>query len=209
MKQILKSIVDRIFLRRRSIRAGHAVLLTFDDGPDPIVTPQVLERLNAYNARAIFFIVGNRIPKAPELVPKILAAGHLLGNHSYSHWLEKEPGPVAYFRDVKRCQNRLRELTGQTPRLYRAPLGRSSVSSLVVPPLLGLRQVLWSQDEGDWMLRNRDDADALGRRLAAKIKSGDIVLLHDDNPYVIAVLDALLPQLKHLGFDLAMAVNAC
>ena len=106
-----------------------------------------------------------------------------------------------------RCQAELNELTGYVPSLYRAPLGRSTLSSLVIPRLIGLRQVLWSQDEKDWMLRTSDAATAVGQQLASKVGPGDIVLLHDDNPWVVNVLDVLLPHLKQLNLDLNLAVD--
>jgi peptidoglycan/xylan/chitin deacetylase (PgdA/CDA1 family) len=208
MRNLLKSVVDPLLLRRRRIRGKHSVLLTFDDGPDPAVTPQVLERLRAVDARAVFFVVGNRISKAPDLLEKIVAEGHVLGNHSYSHWLDKEPGPIEYYRDVRRCQATLAEMTGRAPKLYRAPLGRRTVSSVAVPLLLGMRHVLWSQDENDWSLRGAAAAKSVGERLASKVAPGDIVLLHDDNPWVVTVLDVMLPHLKRRGFDLATGVDA-
>lgn len=208
VKQVLHRILDLVFARRRRLRDGDSVLLTFDDGPNPDVTPLVLDRLNAYNARAVFFIIGSLIRTAPHLLPRIMAEGHILGNHSYaSHWRVKETGPVACYRDLRCCQAEIKELTGRVPSLYRPPFGRTDISSLLVPRLLGLRHVLWSQSENDWAVGTPEDAAACGQRLASKVKPGDIVLLHESNPWLTTVLDVLLPRLKQLDVDLRSGVD--
>lgn len=200
-------MVDSAFGRRRRLDEPGSVLLTFDDGPDPDVTPGVLDRLSAYEARAVFFVVGNRISKAPQLLRRILDEGHLLGNHTFTHRLDRDPDPVTYYCDVQRCQQAIEELVGQRPRLFRAPMGRSSAGALIAPRLLKLRQVLWSLDSEDWNLRSEEAAVACGKRLCGSVAGGDIVLLHDDNPNVLKVLDVLLPNLKTQELDLAHGIE--
>jgi peptidoglycan-N-acetylglucosamine deacetylase len=199
---ILKRLVDSVFGLHRRLHASRAVLLTFDDGPHPEVTPAVLERLAAAHARAVFFVVGNRICKAPHLLTAVLAAGHALGNHTYSHHLGRDPLLVSYCRDVRRCQQMLTAATGQTPRFFRAPMGRRSLGALLTPRLLGLQHLLWSVDSHDWKLRSHEAAVACAHQLCEAICPGDIVLLHDDNPWVPTVLDLLLPRLSSQGIDL-------
>ena len=83
---MLKALIPRAAnVRRLRRRAGNAVLLTFDDGPDPEVTPGVLERLDAYGAKAVFFVVGRRVKRAPHLLMRMAERGHLIGNHSHLH----------------------------------------------------------------------------------------------------------------------------
>jgi len=183
----------------RHVSPDQGVLLTFDDGPDPEVTPAVLDLLAQYGAKAVFFIVGNRIPKAPEMLPRILAEGHTIGNHTYRHPLDGTPALPAYFRDVQECQAVLERHTGQRPTLFRPPLGSLTVGSLLAPRLAGLRTMLWSIDVDDWKLRNKPDAIDAGRRLAHLAHPGDIVLLHDDNRCVVDVLRTALPRLGELG----------
>ena len=81
-----------------------SVLLTFDDGPHPEGTPAVLEVLQRYGARAVFFVVGSRVPRAPEMLQRIAAAGHVLGNHSHAHPLGRQFGLRDYRRDIDACQ---------------------------------------------------------------------------------------------------------
>jgi peptidoglycan-N-acetylglucosamine deacetylase len=184
------------------------VLLTFDDGPSEKVTPGVLDRLSQYGARAVFFLVGKRIGSSGWLVNRIVSDGHLIGNHTYSHPLGVDPFLPAYVRDVRRCQELLGEITGEPPRLFRSPMGRSSIGALLAPRILGLRHILWSRDVADWSLRDDANARLAGERLARSVKAGDIVLLHDDNPCVLALLDVLLPALTMQGFDLASGLRS-
>jgi peptidoglycan/xylan/chitin deacetylase (PgdA/CDA1 family) len=188
-------------------RAGNAVLLTFDDGPHADVTPGVLERLERHGVRAAFFVVGKRIRRAPDLLPQIVRAGHTLGNHTFAHVLDRSLGLKGYIQDIGKCQVLVESLTGIAPRLFRPPQGRTTFGSLAAPMLLGLKTVRWSVDPQDWRLRQAAEARALGERLVGKIGAGDIVLLHDDNPCVLTVLDVLLPGLIERGFDLRSGVS--
>jgi peptidoglycan/xylan/chitin deacetylase (PgdA/CDA1 family) len=179
------------------------LLLTFDDGPDPRVTPAVLDLLAEYRARAVFFVVGNRIPKAPYLLRRILDEGHSIGNHTYFHPLNGIPRLREYYRDVRQCQTVLEAHTGVRPSLFRPPLGALTVASLIAPRMAGLRTMLWSVDVGDWGLRNHLDAPRAGERLAQAANPGDIVLLHDDNACVVTLLQVALPALRQRQLQLA------
>jgi peptidoglycan/xylan/chitin deacetylase (PgdA/CDA1 family) len=182
------------------------VLLTFDDGPDPVVTERVLDQLAEFGAKAVFFIVGNRIPRAPHILQRIVAEGHLIGNHTYEHPLQGTPLPPAYFRDVRKCQKELETRTGIRPALFRPPLGSLTLGSLAAPRLLGLRTMLWSIDVDDWRLRREEDAIHAGERLAELARPGDIILLHDDNPCVVALLATALPRLRARQIDLSSSI---
>jgi peptidoglycan-N-acetylglucosamine deacetylase len=208
LRSAARSVLDWTFCRKRRLKDPDAVLLSFDDGPDPDVTPKVLERLRAFEARALFFVVGSRIPKAPHLLKRIEDEGHVLGNHTFSHRLDRDPNPLTYYRDVQKCQHVVEELTGHRPHLFRAPMGRSSAGALLTPRLLRLTHVLWSADSNDWKLRSEDAALACAERLSTTVAPMDIVLLHDDNPWVVTVLDVLLPNLVLRGFDLASGAKA-
>lgn len=190
-----------------------AVLLTFDDGPHPDVTPAVLRLLREHRARAIFFVVGSRIEHAPHLLRAILDEGHEIGNHSFSHPGEHQPWLVPYYRDLARCQERVEELTGARPRFFRPPLGQLSVASVLAPRMLGMRTVLWSFDSGDWRLWGQDaeaasaEAMRVTEALAGREMSNDVVLMHDDHPHVVTVLESLLPALVRRGCDLSAGLE--
>jgi peptidoglycan-N-acetylglucosamine deacetylase len=215
MRSAVGAAIPRRLAARRlraAAAATSSVLLTFDDGPSETVTPAVLDRLDAYKARAVFFIIGHRAEHCPELLREIAARGHLLGNHSYTHadtyFEPHKPPPLRPFRaDVERCQAMLEPMIGDGPRLYRPPGGRLTVSTMLTAQLLGLQCIVWSREVSDWSFRRDDQARAGGSALVRDIQSGDIVLLHDDNPCLLALLDVLLPGLAARGLDLASGVR--
>lgn len=210
----LKGMLPRaVAVSRLCPRVEKQLLLTFDDGPHAEVTSAVLDRLDAFGAKAVFFIVGSRVKRAPHLLAEILKRGHRLGNHTYLHRPSYVLGSVlnlgfaGYYRDLRRCQRVVEEHTGSVPELFRPPGGRLSLRNLAVPPCLGLRCVLWSQDAGDWRFRSPSEGAVGGGELLRKVGPGDIILLHDDNPSVLDLLDVLLPGLQARGYDLASGIN--
>ncbi|HET9368892.1 MAG TPA: polysaccharide deacetylase family protein, partial [Vicinamibacterales bacterium] len=215
-KAALRGAIPRSLLVRRlpGAAAANAVLLTFDDGPHPEVTPAVLDRLAAHRARAVFFIVGKRIRRAPHLLDRIQREGHVIGNHSLLHragYVRAENGRTPtfteYYRDCVRCQAVLERRAGRRPTLFRPPGGRLTPTSVVVPKLIGLSCMTWSIEVQDWAFRSAEQAQAGARRLIDGIQPRDIVLLHDDNRFVVDLLDAALPALTAKGFDLASGIE--
>lgn len=195
-----KSIAKRLLLSAfhviDRVPEEFGVLLTFDDGPDPEVTPRVLDLLAEYDAKAVFFVVGDRIPRAPKMLTRIIDEGHLIGNHTFHHPLDYVPSLPRYIREIHDCQKAIERVSGVIPGWFRAPLGALSVGSLLGPTILGLRSLLWSIDVDDWKLRCESDAIDAGGRLASQVVPGDVVLLHDDNRYVLTLLRTALPSVK-------------
>lgn len=193
-------------------RLRNTVLLTFDDGPHPESTPAALRLLREYNARAVFFIVGKRIERAPHLLRKILDEGHAIGNHSYTHPSERRVPFTSYLKDLMRCQDSIRQLTGVKPVLFRPPLGHASFNSLVAPKMLGMTTMLWSVDANDWDLKSEGEARIAAQNLSDKLNDSparnDIVLMHDDHPYISTILETILPQLNSQGCDLHSALDS-
>lgn len=134
----IKQMIPRSLLIRSLVDpSGHRLLLTFDDGPDPQVTPGVLDRLQAFDARGIFFVVGRRAESFPELLIRIRDEGHRLGNHTYSHENAGDPPFLEYKRDVARCQEAVRQASGVTPELFRPPRGTCPLRAWRYPDSLG------------------------------------------------------------------------
>lgn len=207
LRDRLKSAIPSSLLMRDLGPVGdRSILLTFDDGPNPETTPLVLRRLSAHGAKAVFFMIGERIDASPATAKEVTAAGHRLGNHTYSH---RAPDPWfgAYVGDVRRCQQACARHTGVTPTLFRPPKGHLSPTSLIVPKAFGLTTVNWSLNVRDWDCRDESEAFAAADRLVRHAKPGDIVLLHDDRQLVLPLLDVVLPQLRAAGFDLSSAVD--
>ncbi len=202
LKNFVRNCVCCCFSVTRRIPRSRGILLTFDDGPDPRVTPAVLDLLRQYDAKAIFFICGRRIENAPELLARIVAEGHALGNHSFAHWREKDPGPEEYAGDLRKCQAMIAEHVAEPTRFFRAPKGSLGLAPLLAPKKLGLRYIHWSVSVEDWDLRDVEEAKKRGERLVQKTQPGDIVLLHDDNPCVLEILKIALPAWKEKGWNL-------
>jgi peptidoglycan/xylan/chitin deacetylase (PgdA/CDA1 family) len=188
------------------VSAGH-VALTFDDGPDPEVTPQVLEILRQRRVPATFFCTGQRAAAHPDIVKSIADGGHLIGNHSWSHspafWFT---GPRKLARELDRTQELLESLGGQAPRYFRAPAG---VRSPLLDPLLerrGLRLVSWTRRGFDTVTRS---PSKIVDRLVGRLAAGDVLLLHDGSaartvsgsPVVLEVLPRLLDSLDARGLQ--------
>jgi peptidoglycan/xylan/chitin deacetylase (PgdA/CDA1 family) len=192
-----------VCMRRLGSAASGSVLLTFDDGPHPRITPAVLDRLAEHGARGVFFIVGRRIARAPELLRRIVGAGHIIGNHSFQHERARCVGLRAYCRDLCRCQTAVIEQTGRAPVLFRPPFGEVSATTVLAARWHGLRPVAWSLDSEDWQYRTPEDAPRTVERVLANVRARDVILLHDDHLGVLAILDRLLPSLKERGLDLA------
>ena len=182
------------------------IALTFDDGPDPEVTPRVLDLLDGAGARASFFVIGRRARAPPELTAEIARRGHRVENHTDTHphlFACYTAGPLR--REVERAQSAVAAATGRQPRLFRAPAGLRNPLLDWVLHRADLRLVSWTRRGFDAVDRN---PAAIARRLLAGLTSGDILLLHDGratarpagNPVVLEVLPRLLDALARQGF---------
>jgi peptidoglycan/xylan/chitin deacetylase (PgdA/CDA1 family) len=202
----------RIAISRLRPSADRSILLTFDDGPTG-VTPQVLERLDRWHAKAVFFVIGRRVRRAPETLASVQRAGHVIGNHSLLHrrgYVSAEGPQVPfgyYYQDCARCQDVVAATTGRRPDLFRPPGGRISAATLLTPIALGMHCVLWSREVADWRFTSDAEAVAGADALAAGAQPRDIILLHDSHPFILPLLDRLLPALADRGFDLQRGVE--
>jgi peptidoglycan-N-acetylglucosamine deacetylase len=156
--------------------APDAVYLTFDDGPDPEWTPRVLDALDEAQAPATFFAIGEQARRSPDLVRRIHAAGHAIGNHTYSHrhpWFMSQRAARAQVRDGAQA---LSDVIGIAPRFYRPPHGRYRPCMSDEAQRCGETVVLWDVSAIDWGPLGK--ADGIEKRLDA-VRGGDIVLMHD------------------------------
>jgi len=183
------------------------VLLSFDDGPTDEVTQGVLERLAAFDARAAFFVIGNRVEKNPDLLLKVAAEGHAVGNHSHTHPSDRWPAFSPYMDDIMQCNRTIEKIQGKKPTLFRAPEGRLHPPSIWASRKLGLQHVLWSLDSNDWQCTNAEEARQAAEKVLSNVHDRDIILLHEYAHWTLDLLDVLLPGLVSLGFDLATGVN--
>jgi peptidoglycan-N-acetylglucosamine deacetylase len=164
------------FSPARSRLGDGGVALTFDDGPDPVFTPQVLDVLAGSGVRATFFVVGKRAERHPEFVRRMVVEGHAVGSHSFSH---REAGMLSWLellRDYRAGRRAVERVLGERVRLFRPPKGHYSGRSAIAVRLLGLRPWLWTIDAEDWRPGATPD-DLLAHTQA--VGPGDVVLLHD------------------------------
>ena len=181
------------------------VSLTIDDGPNPEVTPAVLDLLDAAGARATFFCIAEHAQAHPQLCREIMRRGHSVQNHSHRHsHTFSLLGLRGIRRELTRAQEALAQITGQRPRFFRAPAGLRNPFLAPVLHELGLELVSWTRRGFDTV--KRDPADVLAR-LTRGLRAGDILLLHDGHgartaagrPVVLEVLPALLQRFESAG----------
>jgi len=181
------------------------VAMTFDDGPWPHTTAQILAILVQRQAPATFFVVGRQVERHPELVRRELAAGMALGSHSYSHPQPFDRLPAARIRDeIARGRRTLQPLRVH-PVGFRPPGGAASPAVAAAAQAFGDRTVLWSVDPADW--QTRVTVDQLIWRVLAAARPGGIVLLHDgggNRSATVAALPAIIDGLRRLGLTLTV-----
>ncbi len=173
--------------------------LTFDDAPHPLFTPLLLDTLRRLDLKATFFVIGRNAEAYPYFVRDLVAQGHELGNHTYHH--VRLPGlpEEAIREEILACSEVLLRLTGQSPRYFRPPGGRYDRTVLAVARELGLTTVFWTDDPGDYAGL---PPQVLEARLAAHLRPGGIVLLHDNVRATLEVLPAFARLAQGRGLAL-------
>jgi peptidoglycan/xylan/chitin deacetylase (PgdA/CDA1 family) len=140
--------------------------ITFDDGPNPAWTPQLLDVLDHYEAPATFFLVGRFAQAEPQLVRRILVAGHLIGNHSWSHPNLAITPALRVRQELQQTSETLEQITGLPVRWFRPPFGARRPAVLDIARSLGMTPVLWNAITSDW---SEPSGDRIARRLMAKV----------------------------------------
>ncbi|HKE49007.1 MAG TPA: polysaccharide deacetylase family protein [Rhodanobacteraceae bacterium] len=177
-----------------------ALYLSFDDGPHPEHTPRLLDLLKKHGARATFFLIGRKAEKYPEVVRRIVAEGHLLGNHSYSHPAFAKIAPGEQADEIDRTDRILAQFDGLARHPFRPPSGALPMSLVMQCVRKRRRIAYWSYDSMDY---RRDKKDMLLERLRGFPPTpGDIVLMHDDDDEIVHALEELIPEWRAAGFAL-------
>ena len=178
--------------------ARNEIALTIDDGPDPAVTPQVLDLLDRYTVQATFFCVGEKAARYPDLCREIVRRGHTVENHSQHHsYFFALMGMSGFSRELQAAQDTLSAITGQPPLFFRAPAGIRSPLLDPVLARLGLRLVSWSARGFDTRI---GDIARINHSLLRGLRAGAILLVHDGNaarstagtPVILEVLPTVL-----------------
>ncbi|MCW3839471.1 polysaccharide deacetylase family protein [Micromonospora yasonensis] len=174
------------------------VALTFDDGPNPRWTPQILDQLRAAHVTATFCLVGKEARRYPQLVARIVREGHQLCNHSWRHDMDLGRRPVAQIRaDLVRTNQAIRAAVPKAKiSWFRQPGGRWTPEEVAVAGQLGMRPLHWSVDPQDW---DRPPAKTIIKRVESAARPGSVVLMHDaggDRSQTVAACRTLIPDLR-------------
>lgn len=212
-------IFGRTICRTNSPRK---LAITFDDGPNPAITPKLLDLLDRYNAKATFFLIGRFVRECPELVKETVTRGHVVGNHTESHPNLFWQNSTRVIVELRLCHDALRNATGEAPKWFRPPFGFRNPGVIRSARELGYRTAMWTLIPGDWrekpaewlIPRMQPIAEHAQRRLEDKPghaarSSGDILCLHDgshrelngDRSRTLAALEHWLPRWRDLGLE--------
>ncbi|UTW63858.1 polysaccharide deacetylase family protein [bacterium SCSIO 12741] len=171
-------------------RHERVLYLTFDDGPHPVITPQVLELLEHFNAKASFFCVGDNLRKYPDVAEQVLEKGHLIGNHTFHHLNGWKTGNKSYFKDFLRAENQ------HATQWFRPPYGK--IKPIQAKAIFRTHQIaMWDVLSGDY--RKSDSPEICTRRVIQHSKPGSIIVFHDSEKAEKNMLPALKKTLEYFS----------
>lgn len=177
------------------------VALTFDDGPEAVWTPKVLEILKQKNVKATFFVIGKQAQKYPEILQQINSEGHIIGDHTLNHVDLTKLDAAQVNQEIEECAIIIHEIIGKKPRLVRPPFGFHNPTADNVVYSKGRIIVLWSLDTEDW---TGLDAEKIKARVLPKMQNGFIILQHaGENPKLggsVQALPDIIDELKAQGY---------
>ncbi len=190
---------DNIYVHKQTEKK--TVALTFDDGPHPIKTRKVLDVLKKHDVKATFFIIGENAQKNPEIVQEIAAMGHEIGNHTFDHKSVYKLPEKTLVESVKKCENIIKQITGQKTVLFRPPEGFMNDGIASAMQKQGYDVILWRVDTYDWKGRSAID---IYKTVTQNVKCGDIILMHDyiwRKSNTAEALDLIIDELKKQGYE--------
>ena len=181
------------------------IYLTFDAGYENGCTGKILDILKVHQVPAAFFLAGNYLQKNPDLVARMAAEGHIVGNHTMHHYDMRKLSEEATFRaELEGIEALYRQITGQElPKFYRPPQGLYSEENLKMAQKLGYKTVFWSLAYADWDNARQPTAEFALEKLNSRIHNGAVVLLHSTSTTNAAILDQLLTGWEQLGYRFA------
>ncbi|MBL9113948.1 MAG: polysaccharide deacetylase family protein [Verrucomicrobiaceae bacterium] len=186
-------------VRYSSVTTDQPVLaMTFDDGPHPVHTPKLLDMLRARNIKCTFFLVGQLVPRYPDIVRRILADGHEIGNHTYTHCSLTSRSDAQIRTELQKSQDAVLSVAGYRPRLLRPPYGATNrrIEQWIFNEF-GYSTVMWSVDPQDW---RKPGSSVVTSRLVNGAHKGAIMLAHDIHAPTITAMPAMFDQLLAKGY---------
>lgn len=180
--------------RQKEDTAVKKIALTYDDGPDPVYTEELLAVLEAENVRATFFLLGQEIAGQEETVKKMYAAGHILGNHTYSHVDLLGLSEWEALEQLRKTNEVIAACTGEYPQYFRPPFGRCSES---INKQISMLMIMWTLDTRDWECQ---DTGVIVENIVQNVKENDIILMHDGYETTVEATRQVIPILKEQGY---------
>ena len=206
---ILLPTLAKVLLRNRFLRlteGSKQAYLTFDDGPDPKVTPKLLEVLNKAGVKVTFFVVGKKAEAYPDLITSMIEMGHEIGEHTQNHYFPWTSGPIRAAKDLWGCARVLDTLQiARKERLFRPPYGKLNLVGLAYILIMRRRVAFWSVDPRDYI---RETGAKVASIVARDLAPGAVVLLHDGTtnferssgtPVVVEALKEILDHAINVG----------
>ncbi len=170
------------------------VYLTFDDGPHPEFTPQVLEILKRYKQQATFFLIGKNVEAFPSMVAETKAHGHRLGLHTFTHQTLDLMERTQFMEEVRQNQASIFKAIAEEPMILRPPKGRVRFKNISWAKALGIKLIHYTITSNDWKAKSHQDIlDAVG---IGQVRGGDIISFHDTNVHTVDALPLIMEQLS-------------
>jgi peptidoglycan/xylan/chitin deacetylase (PgdA/CDA1 family) len=177
---------------------GPYIAITFDDGPTDVQTPRLLKMLKERGIKATFFVVGQCVAQSPEIAKQIVAEGHEIGNHSWSHPLFTKMSESSVRDQIDRTHNVIKQTTGVTPTLLRPPFGGFTTRQRAwANSVWNYKIILWDVDSLDWKHRSPTKTESI---ILSETKKGSIILCHDIHKTTVDAMPATLDALRAKGF---------
>lgn len=180
--------------------------LTYDDGPNDPHTLRLLEVLARHDVRSTFFLMGRYVKRRPDIVRELSRAGHVIGNHTFSHPNLIFASARQTRTELERCQQTLNDAVGEHSRLFRPPFGGRRPGTLRIARNLGLEPIMWNVTGYDWRGK---PAQYVEQKVRARVRGGDVILLHDgehaafgaDRSQTVIATDRLITRFKAEGYE--------
>jgi peptidoglycan-N-acetylglucosamine deacetylase len=187
-------------------RGTKQLALTYDDGPNDPHTLRLLEVLAKHDVRATFFLIGRYVRQRPDIVREIVRAGHVVGNHTFTHPLLIFKSESAIREELTSCRAAIESAIGEHSNLFRPPFGGRRPAVLRIARELGFEPIMWNITGYDW---NAPPAAEIERKVSKQVRGGDVVLLHDgghiqmgaDRSQTVIATDHLIARYKAEGYE--------
>ena len=199
------SLSVNVFAEKLPAEQPKRIVLTFDDGPHPRQTKQILDVLDRYGIKATFFVIGVNVRNYPGIIEEVKARGHEIANHTQTHSHAAKLDAQALQSEIRGCEREVLAQTGERCKLFRPPEGVMSDNMRQVVKELGYTCVLWTLDTRDWA---HTPPDEISDYIIQNAKNGDIILMHDyigANSPTVKALETFIPVLLDQGFTFVTA----